>query len=168
MAASASISEPADVLSAELSSAVMSGGSSPIAPLASGADGGEGDISGNISGDVSGNVSDGGEGSSSSTAELPVSLLRAAVGLAKVALVRNEFALCIRLLEGLPTTEPAVLQMRGEAHAALGELETARAELTQAASLWWRANDGLHEKVTLVELERVRRRLVAQHVDPLD
>jgi hypothetical protein len=169
MAASASISEPADVLSAELSSAVMSGGSSPIAPLASGADGGEGnisgDISGNISGDISGNISDGGEGSSSSTAELPVSLLRAAVGLAKVALARNECALCIRRLEGLPATEPAVLQMRGEAHAALGELEKARAELTQAASLWWRANDGLHEQATLVELERVRRRLDAQHVD---
>jgi hypothetical protein len=55
--------------------------------------------------------------------------------------------------------------MRGEAHAALGELETARAELTQAASLWWRANDGLHEQATRFELERVRRRLDAQHVD---
>ena len=191
VAASTSIPEPADLLSAEFSSAVLSAGSggsspvapstapSPIAPLASGSDGGEGKIPGK--------VSDGVEGGSSSTAEppiagaiseaeppiagaiseaeLPVNLLRAAVGLAKVALARNESALCIRRLEGLPATEPVVLQMRGEAHAALGELETARAELTQAASLWWRANDGLHEQATLVELERVRRRLDAQHVD---
>ena len=71
---------------------------------------------------------------SAASAVVSASELRATVGLAKVALARNENVQCLSLLAGLPEAEPAVLQMRGEAHAALGELETARLELSQVSA----------------------------------
>ena len=42
-----------------------------------------------------------------------------------------------------------VVQLRGEAHAALGELDRARHELSESAKLWHKAGDGMHEQVCL-------------------
>ena len=52
--------------------------------------------------------------------------------------------------------------MRGEAHAAIGELEAARRELYEAAKLWRRSGDGMHEQAALLELERVRKNIEAE------
>jgi hypothetical protein len=46
----------------------------------------------------------------------------------------------------------------------VGELEAARAELSEAAKLWRRSGDGMHEQAALLELERVRRKIDQQHV----
>jgi hypothetical protein len=91
--------------------------------------------------------------------------MRATVGLAKVALARDDASRCLSLLSRMPQKEPAVRQLRGEAHAALGQLEKARSELSEAARMWRRASDGMHEQAALIELERVRKDMEAQHVD---
>ena len=58
-----------------------------------------------------------------------------------------------------------MLQLRGEAHAAEGEWDKARREFADAAKLWRRSGDGMHEQAALLELERVRKNIEAQHVD---
>ena len=90
--------------------------------------------------------------------------VRFKTGLAKVALARNRPADCLGHLEELPVSEPFVLQLRGEAHAAMHAYDQARDELAEAARLWRRAGDGMHEQATLQELERVRKRIEAEHV----
>ena len=91
-------------------------------------------------------------------------IVRFKTGLAKVALARNRPADCLGHLEELPVSEPFVLQLRGEAHAAMHAYDQARDELAEAARLWRRAGDGMHEQATLQELERVRKRIEAEHV----
>ena len=104
-----------------------------------------------------------GRGEGKGGAAVSSTYMRATVSLAKVALARHDESRCLHLLAELPDTEAVVVQLRGEAHAAMGELDRARTQLTEAARLWRRAGDGMHEQAVLLELERVRKSIEAHH-----
>ena len=56
----------------------------------------------------------------------------ATVGLAKLALIRGEPRRAVDMLGECGTTDPAVIELRGKARAALGDLDGAREQLQLA------------------------------------
>ncbi|KAL1515200.1 hypothetical protein AB1Y20_004261 [Prymnesium parvum] len=97
--------------------------------------------------------------------ELRAEHIRALTGLANVALARLEPERTLALLDGCPHDEPAVQQLTGEAHAALGHLDKAESSLQQAVELWGKAGEGIRAQASRAALEVVRKRVEAQLVD---
>ena len=91
--------------------------------------------------------------------------IHALTGLAKVALSRGLPLKCVELLADCPAEDPAVLQLRGEAHAEMGALEAARDVLQQAVALWQKVGDGMHVQArpALVSCRVVSCRIVSYH-----
>jgi len=58
------------------------------------------------------------------------------------------------------TTDPAVIELRGKARAALGDLDGAREQLQLAAGLWQQRGDGLRAQESRAAGEAVRRALL--------
>lgn len=74
-------------------------------------------------------------------------LTLALTGLAKVAMAQSDPSRCVKLLEDCPVDEPEVVQLSGEAHAALGDLDVAQDALQHAIELWKQVGSGIHVQV---------------------